>query len=70
MAMDMVLWKMKANFMKTDGAVFKDYVRSTLEAKKKQAEEKRIAEAVRQSQAASASSASAPGVGLIARMLG
>ena len=68
MAMDMVLWKMKANFMKTDGAVFKDYVRSTLEAKKKQAEENRIAEAVRQSRESQASS-SAP-QSLIARMLG
>ena len=63
MAMDMVLWKMKSSFNATDGAVFKEFVRSSLSKKIAAQQEVAIADAVAKAKAIPAPS------GLFGRLL-
>ena len=62
MAMDMVLWKMKSSFSEIDGAVFKDYVRTSLDKKIAAQQEVAIASAVAKAKAV-------PSGGILSRLL-
>ena len=51
LAMNMFLWQMKKAFNEVSAGVFRDNVKSSLEAKKKQIEDQRVAEAVAKAKA-------------------